>query len=199
MRYRPRWTLLAFGALIVIALFTFPTWRGLFARPEESIPFPLTSAERRELLMRLPNREMAATLYFSSLTAQPVPTEQQPVDVPPDAQIIQTTSFQGIDALRSVRGSVTFYRLIDDSVLLRFDDFEVTNAPLLTVYLSSSEAPQTVQELGGIVPEFSVGDLRGSVGSQQFSIPRELRLERYRSVVIVSEALQMIFGTARLR
>jgi hypothetical protein len=138
-------------------------------------------------------------MYFSSLTAQPVPTEQQPVAVPPDAQIILTARFTELDALRSARGKVTFYRLADDTVLLRFDDFEVTNAPQLTVYLSSGEAPQSVQELGGIVPEFSVGELRGSLGSQQFIIPRELRLERYRSVVIVSEGLQMIYGIARLR
>jgi hypothetical protein len=56
-----------------------------------------------------------------------------------------------------------------------------------------------VQELGGIVPEFFSSELRGSLGSQQFIIPRELRLERYRSVVIVSEGLQMIYGIARLR
>ncbi|PJF34688.1 MAG: hypothetical protein CUN49_14405 [Candidatus Thermofonsia Clade 1 bacterium] len=199
MRHRPRWALLSFGALIVLALFTFPTWRTLFMRPEQGVPFPLTSAERRELLVRMPNREMAATMYFSSLTAQPVPTEQQPAAVPPDAQIILTTRFSELDALRSARGSVTFYRLIDDTVLLRFDDFEVTNAPQLAVYLSSSEAPQSVQELGGIVPEFPVGELRGTVGSQQFTIPRELRLERYRSVVIVSEGLQLIYGVARLR
>ncbi|MCS6871258.1 MAG: DM13 domain-containing protein [Anaerolineae bacterium] len=199
MRYRPRWTLLTFGALVVLALFTFPTWRTLFMRPAESLPFPLTSAERRQVLLRLPNREMAATMYFSSLTAQPVPTEQQPAPVPPDAQVILTARFAELDALRSARGTVTFYRLIDDSVLLRFDDFEVTNAPQLAVYLSSNEAPQSVQELGGIVPEFPVGELVGTFGSQQFVIPRELRLERYRSVVIVSEGLQLIYGIARLR
>lgn len=199
MRHRPRWTALTFGALIVLALFTFPTWRTLFVRPEEGVPFPLTSPERRALLLQQPNRAVAATMYFSSLTAQPVPTEQQPAPVPSDAQVILSARFAPIDALRSARGNVTVYRLIDDSVLLRLDDLEVTNAPQLAVYLSSSESPQSIEELGGIVPEFLVGELSGTLGAQQFVIPRELRLERYRSAVIVSEGLQLIYGVARLR
>jgi hypothetical protein len=199
MRYRPRWGLLTFGALIVIGLFTFPLWRSLFARPAETVPFPLASPEQRAVFQRMPNPGMAATAYAFSLTALPIPTELAPPPLPPDAQPFLTAQFSGFDAVRRATGNVTFYRLIDDSVLMRFDDFAVTNAPNLVIYLSGNEAPLTREEIGGIVPEFLVGDLKGTTGSQQYAIPKELPLARYRSIVIVSEGLQSLYGTARLR
>lgn len=198
MRHRPRWALLILGALIVAALFTFPLWRAVFRVGESTIPFPLASAEQRHILQSLPNAEQAATAYAALLTVAPVPTENEPPPVPPEAQPVLRGQFETLDAVHAGQGDVVLYRLPDDSVLLRLEDFAVTNAPELNVYLSGSEAPRTIQELGGAVPEFLVGALRGSVGRFQFAVPRELRLERYHSVVIVSEGLQSIYSFAAL-
>lgn len=198
MRHRPRWALLILGALIVALLFTFPLWRGVFRTGEASVPFALASAEQRRVLQSLPNAESAATAYAALLTVVPVPTENQPPPVPPEGQPVLRGEFQTLDALHAGQGDVVLYRLPDDSVLLRLENFGVTNAPGLNVYLSGSEAPRTIQELGGAVPEFLVGALVGNIGPHQFAIPRELRLERYRSVVIVSEGLQSIYSYATL-
>jgi hypothetical protein len=199
MRHRPRWGLLTLGALMVAALYTFPLWRSAFSGEAQTMAFPLVEPAERAVLLSLPNREFAATAYAAMLTAVPVPTEAYPPPVPPEAQPIRRGAFTTLDAVHTAQGTASFYRLIDDSVLLRLDDFAVTNAPQLNVYLSGSEAPRTIQELGGLVPEFLVGALVGNSGPQQFTIPRELRLERYRSVVIVSESLQMIYSFAELR
>ena len=198
MRHRPRWALLILGALIVALLFTFPLWRSLFRAGELSVPFALASAEQRSVLHSLPNAEFAATAYTALLTVVPVPTESEPPAVPPEAQPVLRGQFQTLDAVHTGQGDVVLYRLPDDSVLLRLENFGVTNAPGLNVYLSGNEAPRTIEELGGAVPEFLVGALLGSVGRHQFSVPRELRLERYRSVVIVSEGLQSIYSYATL-
>jgi hypothetical protein len=187
------------GALLVAVLYTFPLWRGLFRAGETTIPFPLASAEQRNVLQSLPNAELAATAYAALLTVVPVPTEDEPPPVPPEAQPVLRGQFTALDAVHTGQGDIVLYRLPDDSVLLRLDNFTVTNAPELNVYLSGNEAPRSIQDLGGAVPEFLVGALRGNAGRHQFAVPRELRLERYRSVVIVSEGLQTIYSFATLQ
>lgn len=199
MRYRPRWALLILGALVVAALFTFPLWRSAFNRPEGSAPFAQADPAQREVLLRMADRDKAATAYAALLTVVPVPTEAQPPPLPPEAVAFLTADLSAIDAVHNATGKATFYRLVDGSVLLRLDDFRVSNAPGLMVYLSEKQQPRMFSELGGVVPEFVVGSLRGTVGAQQFNIPGELRLERYRSVVIVSEPLQTVYGSGEIR
>lgn len=199
MRYRPRWALLILGALVVAALFTFPLWRSAFNRPEGSAPFAQADPAQREVLLRMADRDKAATAYAALLTVVPVPTEAQPPPLPPEAVAFLTADLSAIDAVHNATGKATFYRLVDGSVLLRLDDFRVSNAPGLMVYLSEKQQPRMFSELGGVVPEFVVGSLRGTVGAQQFNIPGELRLERYRSVVIVSEALQTVYGSGEIQ
>lgn len=200
MRYRPRWGLLGLGAVVVVLLFTFPLWRVVFQRPGQTVRFPLTDPARREVFINMSDPNMAATAYGFSLTAVPVPTEQQPEPVPEDAQAIFEGTFGQIDAVHSAKGTVTLYRLVDDRVLIRFEEFEVTNAPGLSVFLSRSEGPTADQEAEFIISEeYKVGELRGSLGAQQFIIPRELPLDRYQSVVLISEPLQVIYSFARLQ
>jgi hypothetical protein len=133
------------------------------------------------------------------LTEVPVPTQEQPASIPKGAQVILTNDFEKLDALRLAEGKVTLYRLIDDSILMRFSPFKVTNGPQLSVILSPSEAPKTVQDLGGLVPDFTVGALKGSTGDQDYTIPKELSLARYNSVVIFSEGLQVVYSFAPLK
>lgn len=198
MRYRPRWGLLTLGAIMVIALFTYPLWRTFFTGGTPQIQFPLVSPEQRAALLGMPNREIAATAYVSMLTVVPVPTEVLPPPIPADATILLTGTFTILDPVRGAQGKVTIFRLIDDSVIMRFDDFRVTNAPNLVVFLSANEAPKDPTDLGGVASEWLAGELSGTDGAQQFVIPRELRLEPYRTVVVVSESLGMIYSVAKL-
>jgi hypothetical protein len=199
MRHRPRWALLGLGALIVALLFTFPLWRKVFTSRSQNVLFALADPARRDVLLRMPDRDSAAKAYSAMLTPVPVPTQEQPGSIPRGAQVIVTTDFKKLDALRVAEGKVTMYRLIDDSILMRFSPFKVTNGPQLAVYLSASEDPRTVNDLGSIVPEFLVGPLKGNTGDQDYIIPKELPLARYNSVVIFSEGLQMVYSSAPLK
>jgi hypothetical protein len=141
----------------------------------------------------------AATLYMAQLTAVPAPTAMQPTPVLPDASPILNGSFDGMDLIRAAKGDVTVYRSADGALLLRFDNFSVTNGPSLQVYLSANPEPTGGSDLDQPgVSRFPVGVLEGSVGNQHYTIPRDLNVERYRTVVIFSEALQLIYAIAPL-
>ncbi len=198
MKYRPRWILLGMGAVAVALLFTFPLWRTMLRGRTTTRPFALAEEPQREVLLRMPDRNKAATAYAALLTPAPVPTNQQP-PTPGNAEVLRTGTFAQLDALHRAEGDVTLFRLAGGNIVLRFENFKGTNAPDLAVYLSVMEAPRTKQDLSAEGPEFRVGSLLGNSGNQQFNIPQQLRLDRYRSVVLYSEGLEAVYSTARLR
>lgn len=193
----PRWSILILGALVVVLLFTFPLWRTLLRSSSSQRAFPDASDAQREVLLKEKDRNLAATAYVSLLVTVPAPTG---VPTAPGLDAILVGRFTEIDAVHKATGRVRLYRLTDQSIILRLEDsFDVTNAPGLSVYLSGNNAPATVADLQTqVASPFKVGDLAGSSGEQQFVIPGQLRLDRYRSVVIVSEALNRIYTFAVL-
>ncbi len=201
MKYRPHWALLGFGAIIVALLFTYPTWRNFLPTRGVSNGFSaVTDAQRQVLSDMRKTPGAAATTYAAMLTAVPAPTNEQPTPVLPDAQIIASATFSELDAIHTAKGSVSLYRSANGDLLLRFDDFAVTNGPELKVYLCGVSEPKTSADLNsGGVSEYPVAPLKGSVGNQQYVIPRELSITRYKSVVIYSESLQTIYSYAVLQ
>lgn len=202
MRYRPRWTLLGLGAIVVALLFTYPIWRRFLISPASSGAFSgLTSAQQEVFAnMSKANRDAAAAAYYAMLTVVPAPTNEQPTPVLPDAQAIKSGDFIQLDAVHLAKGRATLYRSADGSLLLRFDDFSVTNGPDLRVYLSGTQAPQKREDLDlPGVSAFPVGALKGSKGNQQFTIPKELKIANYKSVVIFSESLSAVYSSAPLQ
>jgi hypothetical protein len=198
VRHRPRWTLLGLGALIVALLFTFPLWRKVFTGRSQNVLFALADSAQREVLLRMPDRDAASKAYSAMLTEVPAPTPGQSDSIPTTAREIVTTDFRKLDALHMAEGKVTIYRLIDDSILMRFSPFKVTNGPQLVVILSASEDPRTVNDLSGLITRLDLGALKGSTGDQTYVIPKEL-LAHYNSVVIFSEGLQVVYSSAPLK
>ena len=79
---------------------------------------------------------------------------------------------------------------------LRFEGFETDNGPDLNVYLSTA-APDA--PAGRLDDDFvDLGNLKGNVGDQNYEIPAEVDLERYRTVVIWCVRFSVAFGTAEL-
>lgn len=193
----PRWSILVLGAVIVAALFTYPQWRTLLRPQQAQRLFGLASDAQREYLLRLDDRNAAATAYAALIITVPAPTG---VPTAPGLSPLLGGRFREIDAVHRAEGRVRIYRLTDNSIIVRLEDnFVVTNAPDLVLYLSPSEGPATFSDLStATVTEFAVGALLGNVGEQQFTIPSQLRLERYRSAVIVSNSLKTIYSYAPL-
>jgi len=79
---------------------------------------------------------------------------------------------------------------------LRFENLQVDNGPDLKVYLSPE--PSSAEEGAfddGIV---SLGDLKGNIGDQNYEIPPDVDLERFRSAVVWCERFGVGFAVAPL-
>lgn len=102
-----------------------------------------------------------------------------------------------VDADSFHKGSGTALIVQDGAQrVLRFEDFQVTNGPDLYVYLAKHPQPRSRQEVAqGYV---SLGKLKGNIGPQNYAIPGDVDLTRYRSVVIYCQPFHVVFSTATL-
>ena len=80
---------------------------------------------------------------------------------------------------------------------LRFDDdFATDNGPDLNVYLTAAGPDASV---GDLAADFvDLGDLKGNIGAQNYEIPADVDLDRYRTVAIWCVRFSVVFGTAEL-
>ncbi len=114
-----------------------------------------------------------------------------------DPHIIMAGNFTTIDAMHRGEGTASIYRFSETQLVLRLDPFNVTTGPDLRVILSEHEAPRTSAE--ALLPTYvDLGPLRGPSGAQNYEIPPETDLGRYRSVVIYSMSLNIVYSTATL-
>ncbi len=201
MKYRPQWTLLAAGALVVIALFTYPTWRSYISLRGGGPDYANASEAQRAVFQQMRRTPGAnpATAYAASLTQIPAPTSDNPTPDLASVQAVKSGEFSELDPVHTASGRATIYRRIDNSLLLRLDDFSATNGPDLAVYLSVVASPKTGAEMRTSNLHFRVGTLKGNRGNQNYEMPAETKLERYKSVVLFSETLDTVYSYASLQ
>jgi len=110
---------------------------------------------------------------------------------------LRSGQFGTIDAIHKGEGTAAVYLQPDGQLILRLDPFNVTNGPDLYVYLSTEPAPTSSAQLhqGG---ELEVARLKGNVGSQNYDLPADVDLSRFRSVVIYCKQFSVVFSSAEL-
>jgi len=110
---------------------------------------------------------------------------------------LRSGQFGTIDAIHKGEGTAAVYRQPDGQLILRLDPFNVTNGPDLYVYLSTDPAPTNSAQLhqGGAL---EVARLKGNVGSQNYDLPADVDLSRFRSVVIYCKQFSVVFSSAEL-
>lgn len=95
------------------------------------------------------------------------------------------------------KGLATVYRLPDGRRVLRLTEFATSNGPDVRVYLVAAGDVQddaTVKAAGFV----DLGAIKGNVGDQNYDVPVELDLSRYRAVTIWCRRFSVNFGTAPL-
>ena len=95
------------------------------------------------------------------------------------------------------RGQASIYRLPDGRRVLRFSQFETSNGPDVQVYLgvaADASDNDTVTKTGF----YSLGPIKGNVGDQNYDIPSDVDLGKYKSVTIWCRRFGVNFGTAPL-
>jgi len=104
-------------------------------------------------------------------------------------------SFHGV--AHDGKGVATVYQLPDGKKVLRFTNFETSNGPDLQVYMvaaDDSNDNETVTKAGFI----HIGALKGNIGDQNYDLPADIDLNKYRSVTIWCRRFSVNFATAPL-
>jgi hypothetical protein len=79
---------------------------------------------------------------------------------------------------------------------VRFDRFRTSNGPALKVYLSAAPATGPADAFDDRY--VNLGDLKGNIGEQNYAVPGDVDLARYRSVVVWCKRFSVPFGAAAL-
>lgn len=96
------------------------------------------------------------------------------------------------------KGTATIHQLADGKRVLRLTGFETSNGPDVRVYLVAADDAmdsETVKSAGHV----ELGKLKGNVGDQNYDVPNDVDLAKYRAVTIWCARFGVNFGTAPLK
>jgi hypothetical protein len=112
-----------------------------------------------------------------------------------DPTVVSQGDFRGL--AHETKGMVAVYQLPDGKRILRLSNFETSNGPDVHVYLVASEVANdnaTVKQAGFI----DLGSLKGNRGDQNYDVPANTDLSKYKSVSIWCARFGVNFGAATL-
>jgi len=103
--------------------------------------------------------------------------------------------FRGI--AHETKGMASIYELPEGRKVLRFSGFETSNGPDVHVYLvaaADAKDNDTVKNVGFI----DLGSIKGNIGDQNYDLPPDVDLAKYRAVTVWCKRFSVNFATAPL-
>ncbi len=94
-------------------------------------------------------------------------------------------------------GVATVYQLPDGKRVLRLTEFKTSNGPDVHLYLVASDDAKdsdTVKKVGFV----TLGALKGNEGDQNYDVPADVDLAKYRAVTVWCRRFAVNFATAPL-
>ena len=95
------------------------------------------------------------------------------------------------------KGTATVFQLADGKKTLRLTDFATSNGPDVHVYLVAAQDAKdndAVTKAGFL----DLGSIKGNIGDQNYELPADADLAKYRAVTIWCKRFSVNFGTAPL-
>ena len=112
-----------------------------------------------------------------------------------EPMVLGKGGFHGL--AHETKGVATVHQLGDGKRVLRLTNFETSNGPDVHVYLVAADVAKdndTVKKAGFI----DLGSLKGNKGDQNYEVPAEADLDKYKSVSIWCARFGVNFGAATL-
>lgn len=200
-----RWIAMAILAVLVAILATNSLWLPLIKRSKKPSPTPPPQSTS-EVATDEPTATFAPVLRGTQTvvpTIDPITlglmaeTGLKTLAVGQNPVIVLGGEFTVVDDLHRATGTASIYKLGDKRRALRLDPFEVTNGPDLQVILSQNSQPRTSSD--ALLPTYvDLGDLKLPQGAQNYDIPDSVNIDLYKSVVIYSTSLNLVFSSAPL-
>lgn len=222
MNIRLRLMVIALGALVVLATYTFPYWLPLLQDDAAGALIPELSAEQNAAFNLLPvarqqdylairsaEPNVALRMLTAALGTDLVVPEAEQVQPQREGQIAALTGeFETLTPNRFAQGTVTLYELPDGGRYLWLADFSVVNGPGLRLFLSSIDTAaldaltanddEADDEYRITARDLALDPLRANVGAQAYDVPSEENLALYNSVLIYSTDLDLLYSIADL-
>jgi Electron transfer DM13 len=109
--------------------------------------------------------------------------------------IVTQGNFKGL--AHETKGTASIYQLADGRRTLRLTEFETSNGPDVHVYLIAAavEKGNDAVKAAGFI---DLGSMKGNKGDQNYDIPADADLNKYRTVSIWCARFGVNFGTAPL-
>ncbi|MFA7295885.1 MAG: DM13 domain-containing protein [Dehalococcoidia bacterium] len=114
---------------------------------------------------------------------------------PAGAKVLSSGRFTGY--AHETDGTATVYE-VDGKRVLRLSDFRTSNGPDVKIaFVAAADVKDdaTVKSAGYV----NIAPMKGNVGDQNYELPADLDLSKYRTVVVWCERFAVNFGAAPLR
>lgn len=205
-----RLMIISFFGLIILAVWTYPYWRSQFMEEGVRELFPgLAVAKQTEFARLSPEEQRAyytlrnskpelALALVNARFSEPVPAPEEEAEFDTkNTSVVRRASFTSIDPIHQAEGDISIYQFPDGSRTLRLEVFSTFPAPDLHLILTTDPQPTTTEMVG--IDYIDLGELKGTVGNQNYQIPDSVDFSRYRALALYSISLQDIMSVATLR
>lgn len=134
-------------------------------------------------------------LFISQSVNESFPTAAAAPAGTAAATPLATGSFRSV--AHESKGVATIFQLPDGRRTLRLTDFQTSNGPALHVYLVAA-ADAMDNETVTNADFIDLGDLKGNQGDQNYDLPANVDLAKYRAVTVWCQRFSVNFATAAL-
>jgi hypothetical protein len=139
------------------------------------------------------DKKVDEALPTASAPAQPATGAAVPAPAP-GPKTLASGSFASFE--HETRGLASVVDLGGGRRILRFEDFSTSNGPDVRVYLSAAPASSDGDRFDDRYVE--LGELKGNIGNQNYTIPSSVNLDRYPAAVVWCKRFSVAFGAAPL-
>jgi len=162
---------------------------------EEKMMVDAMESLTSEQVEAMPEEERMEAKRIMEKLGQKMPDENmdEPMEEESRPVIVVSGVFRDADSFHRGSGNATIYMYPDGRRFLRFENFDVTNGPALSVYLVKGTSGDVA---AGYV---NLGKLKGNMGNQNYEIPTDVDLQGYGSVVIWCVPFGVTFSVAALQ
>ena len=123
------------------------------------------------------------------------PLYEPPLEGLDRARLLGEGNFRRVE--KDGGGVARLYQLPDERRALRFETFEVSTNTDLFVWLTDVGSPSTTEQIVS-GSHWVLGNLKSTVGDQNYLVPPDVPLERVRSVVIWCDPVKVAYTAAPL-
>jgi len=114
-----------------------------------------------------------------------------------EAEVVATGTFRDADRAHQGEGRVALVALPGGGHEIQLSEFQVTNGPDLEVWLSAHPDPASSSDVADNA-WVGLGQLKGNIGDQAYSVPEDVNIADFQSVVIWCEQFGVLFSPAAL-